>query len=118
MTLNEENKIFKEWKEYQEINDKLMKFFMFSGIPESFLPYPKETLEEALNIVAKAHFDAGDYKTSETIKTTISFLIFYKKDEEVFDNITNSTTLKDPKIKEALLNNLKKARDSWAKTKR
>ncbi len=117
MTINEANKIFRDWKEYAEINDKLMKFFMFSGIPESFLPYPKEMLEEALNIVAKNYFDSGDHKASEAVKNTIAFLIFYKSDEEAFDTITNNLMIKDTKIREAILNNLKEARDSWTKFK-
>jgi len=107
----------KDWQKYQEINDKLMKFFMFSGIPKSFLPYPEEILEEALNIVAKSYFDAGNSKTSNAIQETIASLLFYKRDEEVFDEITRSIIRKDPKVKKALLNGLKESQDSWAKFK-
>lgn len=118
MTIQEANKIFKDWQEYQEINDKLMKFFMFSGIPESFLPYPVEVLEEALNMVAKSYFDAGDHKTSKAVQETISFLLCYKEDEEALDAISNSTIRKDPRIKESLLSNLRESRDSWRKFKK
>lgn len=118
MTIQEADKLFKDWQEYQEINDKLVKFFMFSGIPKSFLPYPEEVLEEALNMVAKSYFDAGDHKTSKNIQETIASLLFYKEDEEVFEEMTNSAIRKDPKIKEALLNNLRESRDSWAKFKK
>jgi len=116
MTINEANKIFKDWQEYAEINDKLMKFFM-TGIPESFLPYPKKTLEEALNIVAKDYFDSGDRKASDAIADTISFLLFYKNDEEALDAITNNAMIKNAKVRESILNNLREAKDSWANFK-
>jgi hypothetical protein len=115
MTINEATKIFNYWKEYAEINSKLMQ--LMCPIPESFLPYPKETLEEALNIISKIYFDSGDFKTSEAIKDTMCFLLSYIKDEEAYDMFINSTVFKDPKLREAILNNLKKTRDSWAKYK-
>jgi hypothetical protein len=116
MTIDEANKIFKDWQEYQEINDKLGRFFM-CGIPESFLPYPKDTLEEALNIVAKAYFDSGNRKISESIQETMATLIGYKNDEEVYDQITNNVVFKDIKLRKAVLDNLKKARDKWTNFK-
>lgn len=118
MEIEEANIIFEDWKDYAEINDKLMKFFMFTGIPESFLPHSKEILEDALNIIAKAYFDAGNYTSSESIKTTIAFLLYYKSDEEAFDGITKSTILNNPKIKESVLNNLKMSRESWREFKK
>lgn len=116
MTLKEANKIFKYWQEYAEIHDKLFQIF-WGDIPESFLPYPVDILEEALNVVAKNYFDLGDYKASKAVKNTIGWFLLYKKDEEAIDNIVNKLTLKDPKIKELLLRNLKRSRDSWAEFK-
>jgi len=119
MVLEEAKKVFKSWQEYQEINDKLIKFFFFFGIPESFLPYPQEVLEEAINFVAKYYFDAGDHETSNDIRRTIGFLAFYKKDKEVLDEIMNiKEVLKDPSIQESIMDGLKKARDIWDESKK
>ena len=118
MEFEEANKIFKSWQEYQEIHDKLVKFFIFFGIPESFLPYSQEVLGEAINIVAKQYFDVGEHEISDDIKRTIGFLLFYKKDKEVLDEIMNiKEVLKDHRIKECVLSELKKAKDSWDRSK-
>lgn len=117
MTIEEADKIFNSWKEYGEINDKLMNFFMFTGIPESFLPYPTSVLEEALNMIAKNSFDTGDFKKSEAIQNTIAFLLLYKNDNEALNDITNSPILKTQIIKDSIISNLKKSKDSWDKFK-
>ena len=51
MTLNEALIIYKSWQDYMEIGDKFFRLML--PIPESFLPYPADILEEALNIVAE-----------------------------------------------------------------
>ena len=113
MTFKDADKIYKDWKEYMEINDKLLKIFSF--IPESFLPYPIKTLEEAINIVAKSYFDEGDIKTSNIIKNSIGFLVPYKNDEKALEDILENYSLKNSKIRKIKLTNLKKAQDSWLK---
>jgi len=60
MTFEDANKIFQDWQRYMEINNKLSKIFMGFSLPKSFLPYPMEVLEEAINIVAKAYSDNKD----------------------------------------------------------
>ena len=115
MTTEKANKIFRNWKEYVEINDKLSKIFM--AIPESFLPYPIEVLEEALNIIAKSYFDKRDYKACHVVQESICTLGSYKDDEEAIKTIIDDFILKDSKSRELFLANLKKARDSWAKLK-
>ena len=62
MTKEEARIIFKSWQDYQEIGDRFLSFML--RVPESFLPYPADTLEEALNIIAKDYFDSGDKETS------------------------------------------------------
>lgn len=120
MTLEEADKIFKGWQEYAEINDKLQQLFGFSScaIPESFLPYPRKILEEALNIIAKKHFDAKDYKTSALIQEQgFGSLIFYENDEIAIEKIVDGWTLKDPELRKISLSNLKKSQDSWERLK-
>jgi hypothetical protein len=114
MTSEEAGRIFKEWQYYQEFHDKCFRIFMGS-IPESFLPFPTRTLEEALNMVAKDHFDRGDKKTSDLIANSISFLSTYQDDAKAIESILFK--LKEPKLRDVCLANLKKGRDSWLRHK-
>ena len=135
MTFEEANKIFKDWKEYMEIADKLSRLFIV--VPESFLPYPVETLEEALNIIAKYYFDTGDKKASNNIQETMgAYLTGYYLSSDSNDKLVikdNMLTdeeglrkmkrdldfmLEHPELLEAKLESLKKARDSWAEHNR
>jgi len=120
MTLEEASKIYQGWKNYVEVADKWGKLFM-CPIPESFLPYPKEELEEALNITAERCWNIGDKETSEAIKSTIAgFLWNHEKDEEVIQSLSNVLKMmeKSPDLKATLLEKLKESRDSWLKQTR
>lgn len=111
MLVEEAKGIFVQWQRYAEINDKLR--ITFSVIPESFLPYPSSVLEEALNIVAKGYFDAGDYETSKAVRESIVSLLRYVEDEKAIERISDGWVLKDPELRALTLRNLKSARDSW-----
>lgn len=116
MTFEKADKIVRDWKEYMEINDKLGMIFI--SLPESFLPYPMEILEEAINIVAKSYYDEGDIKTSDIIKESVGFLVRYKDDEEAIKSFPDNWKLNNPEIRKLYIQNLKRARDSWIKSKK
>jgi hypothetical protein len=112
VTLDEADKICKVWQAYMEFHDKL--FAVFSGsIPESFLPFPIEIFEEALNIVAKHYFDIRDHRNSKLVADTISFLMLYKKDEKAIESFIWHFSL--PDVRKIHLENLKKAHNNWLK---
>ena len=132
MTFDEASKIFKSWQDYIEIADKLSK--IFSVVPESFLPYPVETLEEALNMIAKHAFDSGNKKMADSIQKTMGHLVGYYlttstgklavaddklTDEEVIKKMKRDLDFmfEDPELLKTKLENLKKSRDSWAEFK-
>ena len=127
MTINEAQVIFKSWQTYMEIADKFNRLML--PVPESFLPYPADVLEEALNIIAKYFFDSGDKKMSENIINSMSYLLpfFMTKaetrsrctDEEVITDMKKMSDLieQDPKLKKALLKSLKECQDSWVKSR-
>src|SRR5882672_5902467 len=133
MTKEEAKIIFQSWREYMETADKFSKLMLHP--PESFLPYPVATIEEALNIVAKDYFDAGDKKMAETIQTTMGgylsgyFMSFSngkmvaldkpQTDEEMLEGMKRSLDLilSDPTLKKTVLENLKKSQESWIKTR-
>ncbi|MFA6492663.1 MAG: hypothetical protein WCV58_00785 [Patescibacteria group bacterium] len=82
MSLELADAIRMDWGKFLELtNGTLMGIFM-STIPQSFLPYPKETIKEAMGIIIKHCSDSGDSKTVELCQTTLAFLEFYVSDEE------------------------------------
>jgi hypothetical protein len=127
MTFEEAGKIYKDWVSFIEIADKLYK--IFTHIPESFLPYPVEILEEALNIIAKDYFDAGDKKTSQNIQETMAYHLtpFYiTPSGPLKTKINNNEALdlmkrdlnficENPELKDAKLKGLRECQESWLK---
>lgn len=129
MTKEKAYKIFEGWQNYIETGDKLMK--VFTQIPESFLPYPVEILEEALNIVAKECFDNGDKDTANTIQHSIAYHLggFYLNESNSFKKITDEEALQSMKkkldiilenkdLKEAVLKVMEDTQNSWLNSKK
>lgn len=129
MTKEEAKNIYEDWKANIEILDKISK--VFNAIPESFLPYSVETLEEALNIIAKDYFDMGDKRTSRNIQETMMLhvggLYFTPEgvtgrkmtDEEALLSMKKKLDFmfENPKLKKITLETLKETQESWAKLK-
>jgi len=119
MTTTEAEQIFTDWRSYMEIHDKLSKVFM-GKLPESFLPYPIDEIEEALNIVAKRRFDNGDIDGSDRVRNTIMCLMAYVDDEEALESIGGLMVgmKKSPDLRKTALSNLSRTKDSWSKIKK
>lgn len=114
MTLEEAKKIYKSWQDFMEIADKFLKLFL--PVPESFLPYPSEVIEECLNIMSKYYFDSGDKKCSDLIQETkCLYLSRCKKDEEALVGMKKHLNFifKHPKLTKTLIEKLHESRDSW-----
>lgn len=116
MTREEAEIVFRDWQAYAEINDKLFQL-LGSSIPKSFLPYPPDILEEALNMIAKVYFDAGDDNTHTMIQECLNNIRFYKDDEEAISNIVNGVRLRHAELRKVFISKLQKSKDSWAKLK-
>ena len=71
MTREEAEIVFRDWQAYVEINDKLFQLFGPS-IPKSFLPYPPDVLEKAMNIIANVYFEADDGNACTMIQENMS----------------------------------------------
>jgi hypothetical protein len=120
MTHEQANKIFETWKEFVEFADKFHRLFM-CGVPESFLPYPHDVLEEALTIISKSYLDDGNKKMYDSIQSTMwSVIGGVKEDAEAFEQITKflSMASEHPDLKATVLEKLKECRESWAKTRK
>jgi len=115
MTLEEASKIVVMWGKYVEyIYAKLMVVFG-AHIPESLLPFPKNTLSEALSIVAEHHRSIGNHDGVKTIEAVTAFLIAYVDDEAAL--LQAAKNFSDPEWRRAFIPSLKKLQDTWIKNK-
>ena len=82
MTLDEASKIVYIWGAYTEhMTGKLLKLFMVS-IPELLLPFPKKTLEEAIDIMAEYHHNGGKQDMVKALEASKASLLMFTGDEE------------------------------------
>lgn len=116
MTREEAEIVFRDWQAYVEINDKLFQLFGPS-IPKSFLPYPPDILEKALNIIARVYFEDGDINMHTMIRESVTTILCYKDDEEAAGNIVNGVRLRHAELRKVFIGKLQKSRDSWVKLK-
>ncbi len=111
MTIDEANKIFKTWGQWYWPCHFILHAIFLSKIPESFLPYATDILEEALNIVAKQYYDNGDLKTYRDIQGSIASLIAYTNDEEALQQASES--LSNSKMREVMLTYIRNYQKDW-----
>lgn len=82
-------------------------------IPESFLPFPKKTLEEALNIMAEYHHNAGNQDGAKVLQAGFANLICYKDDEEAITKALKHWGV--PSCRETMLPAFKEFQRTWLK---
>lgn len=90
MTLQQADQIRQDWGKFLEItNGRLMSYFM-AKIPKSFLPYEKEIIEEALNLLIDYCNKNGNIEAVKSINNTIPFLSIYIDDDEAILEISKN----------------------------
>lgn len=115
MELEEANKIVNAWGIHLEYFQGKLTFLFGGNIPESLLPFPIETLEEALNIMAEYHHNNGNEEGCNVMKGGFGWLTAYKNDEEAILQATKN--FDNPKWREAMLPALKQFQKKWASEK-
>lgn len=114
MTFNEADKIVHIYGRYLEYCSRIVMIFG-SSMPESFLPFPKDTLEEALNIMAEHYHKAGDQHRVNLMQEVAASLPTYIDDEEAI--LEAAKKFNDPECRKAfLLPVLKQGQKDWIKT--
>jgi hypothetical protein len=113
MTLDKASKIVKIWGIYLEYMGGKLNLIFGACIPESFLPFPIETLEEALNAVAEHHHNMGNKDGVKALDGSFGALTGYKDDEEAV--LQAAKLFNDPKWREAMLPVFKKFQKDWIK---
>jgi hypothetical protein len=114
MTLDKASKIVKIWGVYLEYVGGKLTLIFSACIPESFLPFPIETLEEALNTVAKHHHNMGNKDEVKELHKSIGWLTAYKDDEEAV--LQAAKLFNDLGWRKAILPVFKKFQKDWIKT--
>jgi len=113
MEYSEANKIWNIWRGWYWPCHFILDSIFFGSIPESFLPYPQEVLEEALNIIAKSYWDEGDKNISKDIQGTMCSLQTYEKDEEALESLAKN--LSNPEMIKVRLTCIANYKKDWIK---
>lgn len=128
MTKEEARIIFKSWQDYMEIAEKFHILMLF--VPESFLPYPARTIEEALVMIAKEFQDSGNTKMVELIQNSMGYFLSHffmgekqgamqtdgeaiTKMKKMLDMIEENTDLK-----KTMLARLRECQNGWIESRR
>lgn len=110
MTIAEAIKIYEVWQQWFWPFHSLLFSIFQSNIPESFLPYPKNILYEALDEILKLYNE--DSKEYEAINfTKSSLLCFYSNDKDAFDMCLKK--LEIPGMIDITVDNIKKFTSDW-----
>jgi pyruvate/2-oxoacid:ferredoxin oxidoreductase alpha subunit len=89
MDLEEADRIRDAWGKFLEVaNPGLMRVFG-AQIPEAVLPYPKEKIEEAMDICIDYFKDEDNEQLVETFKATKAMLIAYGNSEAAVEAASN-----------------------------
>ena|SRR4030042_5903937 len=113
MDIVEANKVFNVWRKwFWPCHDILSSFFGWHTIPESYLPYPKDVLYEALTMVANSNLYGESSK--EDIIGTRNCLIHYVKDEAALQDFFKTMSIVTiPKMEEIMLIRLQRYKNNW-----
>lgn len=82
MSIQTADTIRKDWGKFLEITNGNLMMIFFTKIPQSLLPYPKQSIKEALDIVSKHFSSIGNQDAVNTIESTLPLLEMYVDDEE------------------------------------
>ena len=113
MTPDKANKIVRIWGRYLEYMGGKLTIIFGPYIPKSFLPFPIETLEEALNMVAEHHRNMGNKYAVKNLQESLGDLTGYKDDEEAV--LQAAKLFNDPKWRKAMLPVFKEFQNDWIK---
>jgi hypothetical protein len=91
-----------DWGKYVEMTHGTLMMIFAGGIPQSLLPYPKESIREALEIMCEEFTDEGNQQAVGAIQSTMVLLDMMYIDDEVAIKKA-SKNFEDQKYLEAFL---------------
>ena len=100
MEILEAKKIFEAFRKWYWPCHFILDTVFFGKKPESFLPFPKDVITEALSIMEKYYHDIGNTKIADSIQTSNTVMYMsYTKDEEALEDALK--WFSNPKLVEA-----------------
>jgi hypothetical protein len=114
MKLESADKITSIWARYiQDTHPKLLYVFGVD-IPESFLPFPIKTLEDAINIQAEYWHDLGVPKEKIVmLQSTIGIFSCYRNDEDAL--LEAVKLINNEELRKKILPRFKKFQQEWVR---
>lgn len=113
MDISEAKQIFDVWCKWVWPCHSMLFAIFRGGIPESFLPYPEDVLNEALTIMANYYYKCGNKEIAEAIIGARDYVVsFYTKDEESVEMLKKEL-LEIPGTQEALLESISRYKKDW-----
>lgn len=110
MEIKEALEIFDVWRNWFDPCHTILLTAFMSHIPESFLPYSIDVLNEALTIVANIVV-SDDKKMAKAIIVTRNCLSFYSDDEEGYHMLSKMLSM--PGMVKAMAERVKRNKDYW-----
>jgi hypothetical protein len=114
MTLDHASKIVAIWGTYLEYMGGKLNLIFGANIPESLLPFPINTLEQALNIVAEYHHNLGNKDAVRDLQGSIGWLTAFTDDDKAL--LQAAKLFNNSEWREAMLPALKNFQNDWIKT--
>jgi hypothetical protein len=109
MTLKQAEHIMQDFGKFMELtNGRLISLFMHS-IPESLLPYTKEDIVTALDLMSDHFHENAEEGAVEEIKKVKTFLMFYENDNKAIDNLIEKYENKNSPYRKSFTDLSKKA---------
>lgn len=78
MDLKEADKIREAWGKFLEVSQPQLIQKYHAEIPVEFLPYPKDKIEEAMDVCIDHFRSEGEFELVKTFDAAKTFLLFYK----------------------------------------
>lgn len=105
MTINEAQEVMHKYGFFLEhVNPSISKIFL-TDMPESLLPYKKETILESLDIMEKEFTEQNNNQAVESIRGVRVLLSMYVDDHTALDGLNNKLNM--PEFKKAILRSFK-----------
>lgn len=116
MTFEEANQIMNFWGDFLAESFGKLNMLFAPDIPESFLPYPKDVLLEALNIMGKYYFDKSDKRKENLLRETAALLPLFCNDEQAITKAAKK--FNNSKWKRSFLPGFKNMQNEWLELKK
>ncbi len=111
MELEKAENIVRIWGIFLEHSFGKLNLLFMAKIPDFFLPFPKETIEVAVNTIAEMHHNAGNTEAVNSLQSTLPYLIGFIDNEQAIINAAK--LFKDDKYRDKILPALKRNQDNW-----